>query len=158
MTEFSARNYRQSYIKLLESCGCYLPADLENYDVHHLDCDRKNNSVSNLVLINKQIHELYHYLQSRITHYSDSELPTESKAKSDLHACMERYNALYEIFLSAGFGSQLYMEMVGKIAQNEIDRRNAEDVLNYILEYKPKWESIQQSVLQAKEEQAKFHK
>jgi len=53
-------DYRRKYLRLLEKSAYSLPIPLSDYHVHHLDEDRTNNIISNLVLIHKDIHEKFH--------------------------------------------------------------------------------------------------
>ena len=46
--------------------------DSKKYEIHHLDMDRENNDISNLILIPKNIHKRFHALQSKLlTHQFD---------------------------------------------------------------------------------------
>lgn len=47
-------NYRKFY---QENTGVLIP---KGYDVHHIDLNRDNNDISNLVAIPKKVHQLYH--------------------------------------------------------------------------------------------------
>lgn len=38
--------------------------DTKKYDVHHIDENRRNNNIGNLVLLPKKIHKQYHYFSS----------------------------------------------------------------------------------------------
>ena len=53
--EFKKSNYREKY---LEYFG--LEND-ENFQVHHLDLNRDNNSIYNLVLLPKKVHKRFHF-------------------------------------------------------------------------------------------------
>lgn len=49
-------NYRLKYKR-------YYGIDFDNkYDVHHIDFDRTNNDISNLILLPKELHAKYHML------------------------------------------------------------------------------------------------
>lgn len=49
-------NYRQYYKD-------YFKIDFdEDYDIHHIDFDRKNNDISNLILLPSKLHHKYHFL------------------------------------------------------------------------------------------------
>lgn len=39
----------------------------ENFEVHHIDLDRKNNDIDNLVLLPKELHEQYHSIINSIS-------------------------------------------------------------------------------------------
>ena len=47
-------NYRKIYEK---SCGIKIPKD---YEIHHIDMNRENNDISNLVMLPKDLHQEYH--------------------------------------------------------------------------------------------------
>lgn len=49
-------NYRRFYEKM---CNIKIP---KNYEVHHIDFDRNNNNIMNLVLLPKELHNKYHTL------------------------------------------------------------------------------------------------
>ena len=54
-TSFKKSQYRSKY-------SAYLGVEIPNsHDVHHLDHDRSNDDVSNLVAIPRKLHKLYHY-------------------------------------------------------------------------------------------------
>ena len=38
----------------------------KEFDVHHIDCDRNNNDIKNLLLIPKKLHLTYHTLKNEI--------------------------------------------------------------------------------------------
>lgn len=49
-------DYRKYYTKVLRT-------EIPNgYDIHHIDFDRKNNRISNLVMIPTELHNKYHKL------------------------------------------------------------------------------------------------
>ena len=47
-------NYRKLYEKI---CGIKIP---KNFEIHHIDFDRKNNDINNLVMLPKELHNKYH--------------------------------------------------------------------------------------------------
>ena len=60
MTIITNKSYRKDY------CS-YLGYDItECYHVHHIDHDRENNKINNLVAIPKTLHSLYHKLHKRL--------------------------------------------------------------------------------------------
>lgn len=50
------KNYRKIYE---EKCGIKIP---DGYDIHHIDFDRNNNDITNLVMLPKKLHQEYHKL------------------------------------------------------------------------------------------------
>ena len=55
------KNYREKYKR-------YYGIDFgEDYVVHHIDLDRTNNDISNLVLLPKELHAKYHLILTAIT-------------------------------------------------------------------------------------------
>lgn len=51
---YEIKNYRKKYERFY---GEEIP---EGYDVHHLDMNRNNNSIVNLVAVPKEVHRRYH--------------------------------------------------------------------------------------------------
>lgn len=51
---YELKNYRKKYERFY---GEKLP---DGYEVHHLDLDRVNNSINNLIAIPKDVHRAYH--------------------------------------------------------------------------------------------------
>lgn len=47
-------NYRKIYEK---KCNIKIP---KNYEIHHVDFNRENNNIRNLVMLPKEIHQEYH--------------------------------------------------------------------------------------------------
>lgn len=54
-------NYRKFYA---EQTGLPVPKD---FDIHHLDGNRDNNSISNLVAIPKKLHHQYHWYKNQVS-------------------------------------------------------------------------------------------
>lgn len=48
-------NYRKLYEK---ECHIKIP---KNYEIHHIDMNRENNDITNLVMLPKKLHKQYHY-------------------------------------------------------------------------------------------------
>lgn len=58
-------NYREKY-------KAYYGIDFdENFDVHHIDLDRGNNDIDNLILLPKFLHEQYHKCLTEISGITD---------------------------------------------------------------------------------------
>lgn len=55
------RKYYKEYFKIEIS---------NDYDVHHIDMDRSNNNISNLILIPKRLHKKYHYAVRALMSYN----------------------------------------------------------------------------------------
>lgn len=53
-------NYRKFYE---EETGETIP---EGYEIHHIDHDRKNNDIDNLVALPKKLHRRYHYYRNKL--------------------------------------------------------------------------------------------
>ena len=49
-------NYRKIYE---EACNIKIP---KSYEIHHIDSNRENNMLSNLVMLPKELHNKYHLL------------------------------------------------------------------------------------------------
>lgn len=61
-------NYRKFYE---EQTNLKLPKD---FDVHHIDHNRENNNIENLIAIPKKIHQKYHWLFNQIYGFNISEI------------------------------------------------------------------------------------
>lgn len=58
---YTESNYSKKYRELLAMSGYpYRIAFSKRTEVHHIDHDRSNNNYKNLVLLDKDIHRLYH--------------------------------------------------------------------------------------------------
>lgn len=58
-------NYRKYYEKELK---CKIP---KGWHIHHIDLDRNNNEINNLVAIPKKLHEEFHRVHYEFTHFSE---------------------------------------------------------------------------------------
>jgi len=65
----------------------------EGYDIHHIDFDRHNNDISNLIAIPRQQHKKYHYCVNRIRALAQNN--TNIKFKSNKTKEDARYKELY---------------------------------------------------------------
>lgn len=77
-------DYRKFYE---EMCNIKIP---EGYEVHHIDFDRDNNRIMNLVLLPKELHNKYHTLLSRYKSLS-YELVTELQSSIELGSGINEY-------------------------------------------------------------------
>lgn len=59
----SSIDYRKIYF---DSTGVEIP---KNYEIHHIDFDRSNNTIQNLVALPTDIHRLYHQLEMWYSNY-----------------------------------------------------------------------------------------
>lgn len=57
-------NYRKFYEK---KCHIKIP---KNYDIHHIDKNRDNNNIKNLVMLPKKLHKQYHSRLSMLESFS----------------------------------------------------------------------------------------
>lgn len=53
-------DYKRKYEKL---CNVKIP---KNYEIHHIDMDRTNNNIYNLVMLPKELHQQYHTLREKM--------------------------------------------------------------------------------------------
>lgn len=53
-------NYRKFYE---EECNIKIP---KGYEIHHIDMNRENNNIENLVMLPKKLHKQYHFYLSMI--------------------------------------------------------------------------------------------
>lgn len=53
-------NYRKLYE---EACNIKIP---NGYAIHHIDCDRNNNTIRNLVMLPNELHKEYHSLRNEV--------------------------------------------------------------------------------------------
>jgi hypothetical protein len=58
-------NYRKIYETAI---GCKVK---RGYEVHHLDCNRENNSIENLVAIPAPLHRKYHNVRHKLIDFLD---------------------------------------------------------------------------------------
>lgn len=59
-------NYRKIY------CSHYGIADPgPDFDIHHIDCNRENNNVENLILLPQRLHHQYHFAMSAFNSAAD---------------------------------------------------------------------------------------
>jgi len=54
MVEFKKNNYRKKYLEYFDL------EDNKAFQIHHIDLDRNNNSLNNLVLLPKELHRNIH--------------------------------------------------------------------------------------------------
>ena len=55
------KNYRTKYKR-------YYDIDFSSdYDIHHIDFDRTNNEIDNLILLPKMLHQKYHFLINSVS-------------------------------------------------------------------------------------------
>lgn len=53
-------NYRKYYE---DKCNIKIPKDFE---IHHIDGNRNNNNIKNLVMLPKELHQEYHYIVEKL--------------------------------------------------------------------------------------------
>lgn len=100
-------NYRKYYKE-------YYGIDFgSEYDIHHIDFDRNNNDIKNLILLPKKLHNKYHVFVRSLevikslwdTLYMDSNLIPEINEYIDLMCCMSEWWGLkrdFDIFFRSG--------------------------------------------------------
>lgn len=77
-----ARYYRKQYIKFT---GILILS--QNFDIHHLDHNWKNNKPANLVAIPKPLHERWHrYEKRRLVAYSNGKIFMDAKLVQDTNS------------------------------------------------------------------------
>lgn len=67
-----SEDYRQIY---KDNYGIEFTSD---YEVHHIDMNRNNNDISNLLLLPKKLHHQYHFALSQLNEMADEEGYKES--------------------------------------------------------------------------------
>jgi len=79
------KDYRKNYIRTLQKTAYKMPLDLSKFEIHHIDLDRKNNDVFNLVLIETSVHRQYHerryYRHQTISNIPDAKKGIKQKVK-----------------------------------------------------------------------------
>lgn len=83
-------NYRKFYE---EQTKTKLP---KHFDVHHIDHDRTNNSIENLIAIPKNIHQKYHWYFNQISGFETKEIVINVNPHSYL-SIMNNLNKYCEI-------------------------------------------------------------
>lgn len=79
-------NYRKKYKE-------YYGIDFnESFDVHHIDLNRTNNDIDNLILLPKKLHERYHKCLNEINGISDI---SKLKTINVKNGCQFEYEALW---------------------------------------------------------------
>lgn len=63
------------YRKFYEKEVCIIP---KNFIIHHLDFDRKNNNLSNLLMLPKELHNRYHFYKNLLENQFEMFAITES--------------------------------------------------------------------------------
>lgn len=78
------KNYRRIYE---QKCNIKIP---KGYEIHHIDFNRDNNNIMNLVALPKELHNKYHTLLRRYKsiHY---EVQTELKSILELGSAINAY-------------------------------------------------------------------
>lgn len=91
-------NYRKIYEK---ACDIKIP---KKYIIHHIDFDRTNNNISNLVMLPNSLHTKYHNILDRIRNIDETkymyELPKSMRGSSYNHWLLYEKKTLGEKFLS----------------------------------------------------------
>ncbi len=70
-------NYRKIYE---QETGFPIP---EGWDVHHIDGDRANNNILNLVALPSELHQQYHNVAKNECYYSNSGMKPEEEQMTD---------------------------------------------------------------------------
>ena len=99
------RNYREIYE------GVFGPIQEGNH-IHHLDHDRKNNSIENLVSIPAKTHQRYHFFKHTFErHFEIKEMDQVSEAEVEM---MKKFlDCYYEIINKKNMqGMELYYKGV----------------------------------------------
>lgn len=79
-------NYRKKYKE-------YYHIDFDkSFDVHHIDLDRTNNDIDNLILLPKKLHERYHKCLNEINGITDI---SKLKTINIKNGCQFEYDALF---------------------------------------------------------------
>ena len=85
--------------------------DHKKFQIHHIDGDHENNSIENLVLLPKELHQLFH--KTQVHDYSFGNSPAET-----FDDCRARFEmAVFNGFNDWLFGNELpcYLEMMTKM-------------------------------------------
>ena len=80
------KNYRKKYKR-------YYGIDFDNnYVIHHLDFDRTNNDISNLLLLPKELHQKYHFYLQAVGNNEWKTGKLEINIRIDKHGRYEYYS------------------------------------------------------------------
>lgn len=109
------KNYRTKYKR-------YYDIDFNSdFDIHHIDFNRNNNDISNLILLPKELHSKYHILINKL---GNSDKNGNLKVNIQLNFCTLNYSAkimeelgkiLQEINTWLLYKQQLDMKKISKI-------------------------------------------
>lgn len=80
------------YRKFYREVVCAIPT---GFDIHHLDEDKKNNKIPNLLMLPSELHQQYHDAKTRLN-YLFSNAPT-----SEITSILDRGNNWNSIFLDS---------------------------------------------------------
>lgn len=108
------KNYREKYKR-------YYGIEFgKEFEVHHMDFDRENDDISNLLLLPKELHQRYHALINAISISVD-------KPKADGFINVRLSNDLVTEFCACAFGcvtrSNRGMQQVGTAQESELPKR-----------------------------------
>jgi len=93
--EFKKSNYRKEYLKYFDL------EDDKNFQVHHLDLNRDNNNIYNLVLLPKNVHKRFHFFiaefRNRENEIVTLDLSNPFKSIMEVETCAKILPILKEI-------------------------------------------------------------
>ena len=113
----------ENYKKVFKEATGIKYWDSKKYEIHHIDRDRENNNIRNLLLVPKKLHTKIHALQCKLCGYTDiinidrldifivrEEINEYINCKEDLHYL---YSALLTTLVMKN--SRYYLSALSKI-------------------------------------------
>lgn len=105
-----AFNYRKFYKK-------YYGIEFgKEFDVHHIDGDRDNNAISNLILLPKALHAKYHLCRPKTL---KTEIDMSNLSNTEYEVALRFYEAMIEIQKWKQYKVELEMERWRKNEQSK---------------------------------------
>lgn len=115
---FIMKKYKYFYAKRY---GITIPKD---YDIHHIDGDRENNSIGNLILLPKVLHQALHRAWEGASVYFWDRTLTETKSLKDMGVCERFLGSLIDLSeimedIAPWVARKWYEERKYKVGQEE---------------------------------------
>lgn len=122
-------SYRQTYE---ERVGKHLPQD---WDIHHLDRNRKNNNFMNLVALPSDVHKKYHYILKQLeTNYcilfNFTSIKSEINSFGISYHTQYQHNIIYELCMNSMKLEEIEKEIIQYV---RLRNEQAQVTLNEIL-------------------------
>ena len=100
-------NYRKFYEKEV----CKIP---DGFVIHHIDFDRNNNKIHNLVMLPSRLHSQYHFYKTQISHMNEV---IETKMTLLANCCVYRNKKYIEFLVKF---QEIYEECCRWVIKKEV--------------------------------------